>query len=90
MQTTDYLGLSPNRHRQLGSKYFRNVICLHCRKCGNHLPCAHPKISTFKKFRAPRKSASRKHWQRFVDFLNRHYELYNEHGQPVPMPVKLP
>lgn len=52
-----------------------NVVCLHCRKAGNSLPCSHPKIR-IKNDRAPAKDASRREWQKFVDYLNRKYAFY--------------
>jgi hypothetical protein len=50
----------------------RNEICLHCRKSANALPCKHPKILTDSRgFRVPKRTASRKAWQKFVDWCNR-------------------
>jgi hypothetical protein len=70
------------------SKGFRvqtwNVVCLHCRKAGNSLPCAHPQIRIHYD-RVPARNASRRKWQKFVDHLNlkywfHHYEHIG-HGQ---------
>lgn len=61
-----------------------NVVCLHCRRAANRLPCQHTKIRIHND-RAPKQTASDKEWEKFVTYLNtkywfEHYESEKNDG----------